>query len=221
MSSLTRLFQQIQTPASVIQFAKDGVYEEAWITSLQDPQPDVKQMKQYVQADDYEKLIVEYIWNHDVDEQRYVLTVIQDENCLEKDRLKFVEKCFGILYAKLSFLETIDRLDKEIVGRQFLLRQPVQKVRLGIFNHWFSVGPIEMWDEGDELHEHEVLAKIKNRPEVEKSTLNYQGLAFIYNFDGSLPGPYHILKTPACKKVGQEWVVDASLVFENMKRMLV
>lgn len=148
-------------------------------------------------------MIVEYIWNQDVDEKRYVLTVIQDQGCQEKDKYQFVKKCLDIFYEKVSFEETLKRIDQEIIGHDFLLRHPVQRVRLGIFNHWFSVGPIEMWDSGDDdLSEEAVRKKIKARPEVEKSRLNYQGLAFIYNFDRSLLGPYHVLKTPTCHKDG-------------------
>jgi len=173
-----------------------------------------------VEADNYQKLIVEYIWNQDIDEERYVLTVIQDDGCIEKDRNKFVEKCLGIFYGELSFDDLVKQIDKQIVGREFLLQHPVQRVRLGVFNHWFSVGPIEMWDTGDDLSKEVIEQKIKVRPEVEKSNLNYQGLAFIYNFDGSLPGPYHILKTPTCHKKDEGWAVDTDLVYENMRGMV-
>jgi hypothetical protein len=220
MSFPKNISKLIKNSSGVIQFAKDGKYEESWIISINDSRPTIEEIKNYVEADNYQKLIVEYIWNQDIDEERYVLTVIQDDGCIEKDRNKFVEKCLGIFYGELSFDDLVKQIDKQIVGREFLLQHPVQRVRLGVFNHWFSVGPIEMWDTGDDLSKEVIEQKIKVRPEVEKSNLNYQGLAFIYNFDGSLPGPYHILKTPTCHKKDEGWAVDTDLVYENMRGMV-
>ncbi|MEA2056197.1 MAG: hypothetical protein U9O78_00550 [Patescibacteria group bacterium] len=220
MTLIQNISQSIKVPAGVIQFAKDGKYEEAWILSLKDDKPTMQEIKQYIELDDYEKLIVEYIWNQDVDEKRYVLTVIQDEGCQEQNRAQFITKCLNIFYEQVSFTKVLTRIDQEIIGHEFLLKQPVQRVRLGVFNHWFSVGPIEMWDSGDEFDEKSVTTKIKARPEVERSKLNYQGLAFIYNFDGSLPGPYHVLKTPTCHQDGDEWVVDIPLIYKNMRQLL-
>ncbi len=220
MAILQQISQSIQQPAGVIQFAKDGKYEEAWIISLDQNKPPSQEINKYLQKDRYQKLIVEYIWNQDVDEHRYVLTVIHDHGCKQKDDYQFIQTNLDIFYDKLNFQNTISRIDQQIIGHDFLLRQPVQRVRLGVFNHWFSVGPIELWDQGDNLRRKDVEAKINARPEVKKSKLNYQGLAFIYNFDGSLPGPYHVLKTPTCHKLGEQWVVDVDLIYQNMKMIL-
>lgn len=220
MSLNPELSALIDSSAEVIQFAKDGKYEEAWIISLKDDFPSNDEINEYVSADDYEKLIVEFIWNNDVDEERYVLTVIQDDTCAEKDEYEFVKKCLDIFYEEKSFSDLIEKINQQIIGKEFLFEQPVQKIRLGVFNHWFSVGPIEMWDTGEVLDSKKIAQKIKSRPEVEKSKLNYQGLAFIYNFDGSKSGPYHILKTPCCYKQGDEWVVDIDLVNKNMRKMI-
>lgn len=220
MSLIQDISQSIKLPSDTIQFAKDGKYEEAWIISLDDIQPSDKEIKKYIESNDYKNLIVEYIWNQNIDEQRYVLTVIKDESCQEKNDIQFVQKCLNIFYQKLSFSETLKSIDKEIIGHEFLLKHPVQKVRLGIFNHWFSTGPIEMWNKGEKFNRAMIENKIKARPEIAKTKLNYQGLAFIYNFDGSFLGPYHVLKTPTCHKQNNEWIVDISLVCQNMKRII-
>ena len=220
MSFPQQIASQITTSPQVIQFAKDGKYEEAWIVNLDEKQPAKDEVQDYVNEGEYKKLIVEYIWNPDMDEERYVLTVIQDKGCQEQDRFEFVRKCFKIFYDQLNFSDLIRQIDQQIIGKEFLLQHLVQRVRLGVFNHWFSVGPIELWDEGEKLDPAVIEQKIKDRPEVEKSKLNYQGLAFIYNFDGSLPGPYHVFKTPCCYRQEDEWVVDTDLVNENLKKMV-
>lgn len=214
--------RSIKNPPELIQFAKDGKYEEAWIIRLDESRPSESVIKEYLDKDIYEKLIVEFIWNNELDEERYVLTVVQNEGCEEKDGYGFIVKCFDIFYEKLEFSELVTRIDQEIIGGEFLLKNPVQKVRLGVFNNWFSLGPIDIWSVGEDLDlDLEVISqKIKERPEIERSKLNYQGLAFIYNYDGSLPGPYHVLKTPCCHKVNDEWVVDIELVEKYLREMI-
>jgi hypothetical protein len=207
----------IPTPPQTIQFAKDGEYEEAWIIHLYDKKPTDKEMKNYVADKDFKKLIVEYIWNPDNDAQRYVLTVIKNENMKINDDLIFVQGCFNLFYDKLDFESLIKRFNSEIIGTNSLFKTPVELVRLGVFNHWFSVGPIDLWNKGEELNKNTLINKIENRPEVGKSKLNYQGLAFIYNFHNQNSGPYHILKTPCCKKIKDEWVVDKDIIFDYIK----
>ncbi|MBU1110159.1 hypothetical protein KKB83_00890 [Patescibacteria group bacterium] len=219
MNILNLLTSQITEPARIIQFAKDGKYEEAWIINLSQNRPVAEEVEHYIDEGNYKELIVEYIWKPDVNDSRYVLTVFHD-NCLEKDKYKFISICLDCFYNKLEFQQLIDEIDQGIVGGPFLLRQPVQRVRLGVFNYWFSLGPIELWDKGDKLDKEVVTKHIKTRPDIERSKLNYQGLAFIYNFDRSLPGPYHVLKTPCCVRHNNEWVVDIDLVYNNMKLML-
>lgn len=220
MKTIDYLSAQITTSASVIQFAKDGKYEESWIINRDEDKPKTQEIKRYVDQDKYERLIVEFIWNPDDDSQRYVLTVILNEHCVVKDREEFISICLDILYEAADFATAIKELNERVVGKEFLFQVPVELVRLGIFNNWFSVGPIDLWNTGEELNKDEVIAKIKARPEVERSSLNYQGLAFIYNFSGKKSGPYHILKTPCCKKEGDEWVLVGELVWENLKKMI-
>lgn len=169
MAIISDISSSIKKPAGIIQFAKDGKYEESWIISLNENRPAKNKIKDYLNKDSYQKLIVEYIWGNNIDEERYVLTVIQDDACLEKNKYQFVKKCLDILYDRLSFENLINQIDQQIIGKGFLLKQLVQKVRLGIFNHWFSVGPIEIWNGGDNLNLNLIKEKIKSRPEIERS----------------------------------------------------
>lgn len=48
----------------------------------------------------------------------------------------------------------------------------------GIFNHWFSVGPVDLWKAGDQISERAIRERITVRPEVEKTNLAYEALLF-------------------------------------------
>ena len=220
MDVVNFLSQKIKSPAEVIQFAKDGKYEESWIIALGEEPPSKEDISKYVNKESYGKLIVEYIWNLEDDASRFVLTVIQDKNCIVQSGTDFIEICLDVFYLKEDFLPFIGEINNRIIGQNFLFQSPVEIVRMGIFNHWFSTNPIDLWKAGEELKRESIFAKIKERPEIKRTNLNYQGLAFIYNFNGSLAGPYHILKTPCCKKTGEDWTVDSTLSYFYMEQLI-
>lgn len=220
MNLPSRITAAIKSPASIIQFAKDGKYEEAWIVHLSDSQPSQAAIQQYVDQDAFKKLIVEYIWNPDNDGSRYVLTVIFDETCQLKSNPEFVTTCLDIFYSQLPFSETIQQLNQRVIGSDFLFSTPVEVIRLGVFNYWFSVGPIDLWLAGQPVDDQVIRQKIEKRPEVKNSTLNYQGLAFIYNFHGEQRGPYHVFKTPCCQRTELGWLVDIDLVTQTVHQFI-
>ncbi len=212
MSKAISLIKNIKSPAETIQFAKDGKYEEAWIIQIDDKCPSLHQIQDYLKKESYEKIAVEFIWNQDDDAKRFVLTVIHSDKTALETSINYIQSCLNIFFAKTSAFQMIDQYDHQIIEKSCLLQKPVQHIRLGVFNHWFSVGPIEIWDQGEEINLSTILDKINNRKNVKSSKLNYQGLAFIYNFDGKEAGPYHVLKTPCCKKTTDSWIVDNQLV---------
>ena len=221
MDLISYLDSNISNSAGIIQFAKDGKYEEAMILSLNDERPSVEFIENYCSDPNYKQLIVEFVWNPDTDSERYVFTLVQDKNCAEQDRSIFVQTSLNIFYSKFNFKQLIQALDKMVVGAPLLLKSEIQRVRLGIFNHWFSTGPIEMWQKGEIFNENIVREKVSNRPDILQTKLNFQGLAFIFNFDGSESVPYHVLKTPTCFQDGDLWKVDVDLVLRTMKLLLI
>jgi len=139
-----KLSKFITNSPQIIQFTKDAKYEDAWIIKLSEKVPSEQEIKNYIASDSFEELIVEYIWNPETDFERYVLTVVQDDGCVEQDKNAFFTKCLDLFYRNYSFGQLIGQIDSQIVGHPFLFQHPVQRVRLGVFNHWFSVGPIEL-----------------------------------------------------------------------------
>ncbi len=91
---------------------------------------------------------------------------------------------------------------------------------MGIFNYWLSVGPVELWNKGEIYNFEDVRLKIMARPEVETTNLNYQGLLFRFNTNGSLKGPYFGIKTPCCHQLNGQWVIDFEMVDRWIRFML-
>ena len=214
------LAKSIHSRPDVIQFAKDRKYEEAWIISLSQARPSQQRVDEYLKSDNYELLIVEYIWNSKIDGERFVLTVFLDQHCQLQDSEQLVNSCLDLFYHDQDFVDFIQAFDRQIIGHDYLLQQQPESCNMSIFNHWLSVGPVELWSQGEKLDSVLVREKIESRPEIASSKLNYQGLLFRFNVAGKNDGPTYGLKTPCCQKVGEEWKVDFGLVDEWMKGVI-
>lgn len=214
------LEKHLHASPDVIQFAKDRKYEEAWIIPLESGKPSTQDVDDYLNKDNYDLLIVEYIWNSKIDDRRFVLTVFLDQNCQLKDHKTFINLCLEIFFTYDSFTNFINFFDQKIIGRPYLFLNSPETCNMSIFNHWLSVGPVDLWNQGEVCNFETVKQKIQSRPEIEKTKLNYQGLLFRFNISGKENGPVYGLKTPCCRKDGEEWSVDYNLASKWMKGVL-
>lgn len=143
-----------------------------------------------------------------------------DKQCRLKKPDMLVNIALDLFYHYQNFSDLITSLDMQIIGSEYLLKDPVDSINMSVFNHWFSVGPVELWSKGNIYDLDGIKLKIAARPEIERTSRNYQGLLFRFNVDGEENGPYYGIKTPCCTKVGSQWVVDYKKVDFWIKRML-
>jgi hypothetical protein len=216
-----KLAQFITAPPDIVQFTKDRKFEEAWIIKSSTARPSPEACKKYLDKETFKVLILEYVWNSQDDDKRFVLTLFQDERVKMRDAEEFLKTALDLFYNKSDFLSLMNRLDAEVIGKPYLLQGPVDAVSIGIFNYWFSTGPIDpLWRAGENFSEDAIREKITARPEIQKTRLNFQGLFFKFNIDGRYNGPYYGFKTPCCKKDGNFWIVDFPTTFRWMRFML-
>ncbi len=215
------LSKNISSAPDIIQFTKDRKFEEAWIISLKKPKPSSEQIDKYLSREKFSLLIVEYIWNSDDNNSRFVFTFFLDKKCKLQNPKEFINICLNLFFKYKNFKEFISQLDTDVVGKDYLFLNPVESVNIGIFNHWFSVGPLDLWNKGQIYHPESIVAKIKSRPEIERSKLNYQGLFFRFNVSGIYNGPYYGLKTPCCTKENSAWVVNFDKINYWMNALLI
>lgn len=222
--STTNLIQQlssvITSKPDILQFAKDRKFEEAWAIQLNQKQPTEEEVKKYIEKEPFTVMIVEYVWNSEDDNRRFVLTFFLDKKCRLQDSLVFINMMIKQFYNYSNFSALIDILNKEVVGHPYLLEEMPEGVNLSVFNHWLSVGPIDLWKQGEEYDAPLVAEKIASRPDIEQTKLNYQGLFFRFNVSGSGSGPYYGVKTPCCKKISDTWYIDYEKVDRWMRLLL-
>jgi len=215
-----KLAKKITSKPDVIQFAKDRKFEGAWIIPLSQNKPTKDEVDDYLSKEKFEVIIVEYIWNSTDDDNRFVLTLFLDKKCKLQDPKKFLEICFDFFYNYSDFSTFIKTIDLQIIGKPYLLLNKTDSVNLSVFNYWLSVGPVELWQKGNEFNIEEITQKIKKRPEIEKTKLNYQGLFFRFNVNGQDDGPYYGIKTPCCDKQNDDWVINYKKIDYWMNIML-
>ena len=220
MTLKARLAQIVTTPPDVVQFSKDKKYEEAWIIKSSSARPSDDQRKRYLDKEKFEVLIVEYVWNSEDDDNRFVLTLFQDKRVKMRNPEEFLKTCLDLFYSKPDFLTLMNTLDAKVIGKPYLLQDPADEATIGIFNYWFSTGPVTLWKRGENYTEQTVRKKITARPTIEKTRLNFQALLFRFNVDGNYDGPFYGFKTPCCKRDGDLWIVDYAKTFYWMKFML-
>lgn len=214
------LINAIDGAPTTIQFAKDRKFEEAWIVAAGGLLPSSSDIASYLAREPYRELIVEYIWHELEDARRFVLTVVFDGTMRISAPQQQMEESFRLVREYKDFSSFICQFDECFIGAPYLFRQSVDSVTIGIFNYWLSVGPIEVWKHGDSVEEDRIRAYVKNRPDIERSTKNYQGLFFRFNVDHTSNGPYYGIKTPCCKKQGSEWVISYPLLFHWLHAMV-
>lgn len=210
---------KINTIPSTIQFAKDRKYEEAWIINKNDKTPSRAEIEQYLNGK-FDLLIVELIWEQPEYPSPFVITIFLDNNCFLTDKHEFIGTCLNLFYNYTNFNKFVSDYNKKIIGEEFLLNSEIEGIRIGVFNHWLSVGPIELWNKGEKIDMNVFQDKIHARPEVEKTNLNFQSLLFTFNSSGN-GYPFHGIKTPISKKTGNSWEIDLSKVNYWINKLLI
>jgi len=213
-----KISKYIITKPAVFQIAKDNKYEQSWIIDIQKVFPTKEEVETYLNKEKFTYLAIEIQWSQP--EGAYVLTILFSKCMIVKNPQEFILKMFQLVNEYQNFDDLINRIDKEIIGREYLFKQDLEYVSVGIFNHWFSTGPVVIWQKGDEKIINKAIldAKFKGHEYLLKTDLNFQAMAYGYckDFEKQEFGIRHIFHSPSAKKVEDTWHLD----FDQMLKYL-
>ncbi|OGK18063.1 hypothetical protein A2866_02950 [Candidatus Roizmanbacteria bacterium RIFCSPHIGHO2_01_FULL_39_8] len=199
------------------QVAKDGLWEKAFTINLIDPDFEEEKFQLYLEKNPFKNLDIELFFKNG--DEIYILGISFNNNLYVSSVSDFI--IILIQYGKKfrGFENLISNLDSKLVGESYLLQGEPDLIRIGIVNHWFSVGPILLWQKGwkKEINHDILQERFSTKPEVSKTNLNYQGMSFIFNLNNSTPGVRHWIKSPCSKKIENEWVLENGKIIHYLK----
>ncbi|MEK7127624.1 MAG: hypothetical protein AAB838_02780, partial [Patescibacteria group bacterium] len=131
----------------------------------------------------------------------------------------FAESILNAVNQYSNFTDFISQLNSSVVGFEYILKNQPDLIRIGIFNHWFSTGPIDLWkkDMGVDFSMDKIKEILASRPEIASTNLNFQGMSFITNPTNQPPGIRHWIKSPCSTKSENNWEVNPEMVAKYLK----
>lgn len=215
------LNKQINTNPNFFQIAKDNKWEECWTIDLSKLIPSSEKISNFLSNDNYSFLAVEYQWNQP--EGTYVLHIGYSKCMKIQSHERFITHMLSLAYNYKNFAQLIEQIDTEVIGREYLFKQSLELVRVGIFNHWFSTNPVDIWRTGDSrnLDFAKLKEKFVGHENLIQTDLNFQAmaLAYSYDFENMQFGVRHALKVPSAKKIGKGWNIDYELMLKFLKEL--
>ena len=208
----------INAAPTTVQFAKDGVWEKAWIIDLENSHPTDKNLQNYIEKNPFNHLEVEVILQGNT-ETPYILGLSYNDHLQTKNPLAFLQKFLQIVSTYTEFTSFIQELDQQFVGHSHMLQDDPDLIHIGIVNHWFSIGSCLIWKKGEPKTMNKLMLeeRLQKKPEVVETTLNYQGMSFVYNSGEKTPGLCHWLKSPCTHRNKGVWELDRSLILQYLR----
>ena len=213
---LQKVSRFISSRPALIQIAKNDVWENTWDIHPE-KLPNIDEINKYLTTDQTAKIGIEIVFSQP--EGIYILGLVHNHHLLTPTSMSFLQAVLSEIQTYSDFSTFINNLDLKLVGERYLLQNPLDLIRLGIVNHWFSVGPLQVWGKGNSktVNSGDITKLLISRPEIAASKLNYQGLSFIFNPREESPGLRHWIKSPCSNKVGDTWKVIPEKVIKYLE----
>ncbi len=213
-----KIAKNITKPLYLLQIAKDDVWEETWNIDLTESKPTDQRIDEYLNKREFKNVAIELCFKESK-EKVYILGLVFNEGLLAKTPKEFLQIIVNEAFVYKDFNSLIANLDQKLIGKKYLLEETPDLIRIGIINHWFSVGPCLIWQKGEkkEISRQLLEEKLKTKPEVIKTNLNYQGLSFIFNSKNDSPGFRHWIKSPCSKYENGFWQLDQDIILHYLR----
>jgi hypothetical protein len=195
-----------------IQIAKDGKWDSCLIIPLVKNKNILSEIQEFLKSNDHKSLSIEVLFT-DKNGLTTIFGATHNEN-LHCDKQDFITGVIKKAIDYKGFDSFILHLNNSLCdGKDVLLAGTPDLVRVGIVNHWFSVGPCQIWEKTKDkkLDTKKITASLDRMPEVTKTKLNFQGISFIFNQNEfSL---YHWIKPQCGTMIDGRYTIDKERIF--------
>lgn len=212
----TQVAQYITSRPFLLQIAKDEIWEKTWNIDLSKAIPRKEDIKQYLDKPPYKNVAIEALFKSN--DGVCILGLIFNNHLLTTNVEDFLNIFVRESLNFTNFENFIRNLDKSYVGRKYLLNGEPDLIRIGVVNHWFSVGPCLIWKKGEakDISQDILSEKLLKHPNVAETKLNYQGMSFVFNINESKPGLCHWIKSPCSRYNNGLWTLNCNMVIKYL-----
>lgn len=210
----------IITKPYLIQIAKDDIWEKTWNIDLLLTIPSRTEITKYLNETPYKSIAVEALFKGE--DGVFILGLIFNNNLLISNAEDFLDLFIKETYKYRSFVDFINRLESAYIGSKYFFIDDPDLIRIGVVNHWFSVGPCLIWQNGWIKNiSNEILEQlVQKKPEVIETKLNYQCMSFVFNLDELAPGLCYWIKSPCSKNINGIWTLDREMILKYLKEWM-
>ena len=214
---IEKVAKYIKSRPRTIQVAKDGKWEQSWIIELSQGSPSRMDIQDYMNRGAYKDVAVEVVFD-EPQGQHFILGLTYNDYLHVKTAEEFLGVFIDASIHYDTFQSFIVKLNHQIIGQNVLFAGSPDLIRIGIVNHWFTVGPCLVWQKGwpKEMSKMQLDQRLATKPEVIETKLNYQGMSFIFNIKGDAPGLCHWMKSPCSMKEGDLWRLDRAMILRYL-----
>lgn len=216
--NINKITKTIRTSPYLIQIAKDEVWEKTWNIDLLNTIPNKEEIKKYLDESEYKSVAVEALFASD--NGVCILGLIFNNHLLIKTAVDFIDVFVKESSNFQDFEKYLDKLNKAFVGSNYLLNGEPDLIRIGIVNHWFSVGPCLIWQKGQvtKMSNEKLEELLETKPEIINTKLNYQGTSFVFNTNEVSPGLCHWIKSPCSRYKDGTWILDKQMILKYLEQ---
>jgi hypothetical protein len=210
---ISQISEEIKQKPFLLQIAKDDIWENVWSIDLSKGFPNRKEINKYLDKNKFKTIALEIIFKNSKN-NLFVLGLVFNSFLKTKTPTDFLEKIINEINNFSNFQNFIFKLNQVLLGQKYILCGTPDLIRLGIFNHWFSVGPMLLWKKGWEkqINDKFFEERFSTKPAVVETKLNHQGMSFIYNPQNRFPGFRHWIKSPCSKFENGKWILDKTMI---------
>lgn len=184
ISSRLKFSQELKGTPTIIQFAKDYNFKNAWRIK---PSTGVSQrdINNYLDPKSYSNICVEYFAKDSTD-RIVVFGFSNSPNTRCPDDRDFIRLCLDKAATHNIFDRFISSIESSLLGKEGVMYQNTpDMIRVGIIDYWFDTGPCLIWSNGEpkEISIDSINRKLSKYPEIHDTQLNIQGISFLYSMN--------------------------------------
>ncbi len=201
----------------LINISKNDQWEKAWKINRSQSLPSDQKIESYLENEPFTSLAIE-VWFKDKYNETTIFGMGYSQKFKVKNEAEFLKIIIEESFEYKNFILFINNLSKIFTeSNDFFFQTNPDLIRIGVVDHWFSVGPCLIWENSSQptLSLKEVKERLKNRPELVSTPLNFISVAYVYKSESG----YYYIKPQCSKKQGNLYLLDCQKIITSAQKL--